>query len=88
VSRPGPAAQPAWRLKCAAIDYAAALEAGEQGRAQWDQLRKAALAHQEGPRPEGRPRKFSTAGPHRGAAAGAGGSLPGPAAVPAMEREG
>jgi site-specific DNA-methyltransferase (adenine-specific) len=27
-----------------------------------------------------------TAGPHRGAAAGAGGSLPGPAAVPAMER--
>jgi site-specific DNA-methyltransferase (adenine-specific) len=29
-----------------------------------------------------------TAGPHRGAAAGAGGSLPGPAAVPAMEREG
>jgi hypothetical protein len=32
--------------------------------------------------------KFPTAGPHRGAAAGAGGSLPGPAAVPAMEREG
>lgn len=44
------------RLKDAAIEFAAAIEAGDDTRREWDALRKAALAYRDEPRPKGRPR--------------------------------
>ena len=54
---PGPKPQPQRRLMDAAVDFAAALEAGDHPRMAWDKLRKAALAYRDGIRPAGRPSK-------------------------------
>ena len=52
--KPGPRPEPAWNLKVAALEYAAAVESEHETRREWDRLRRAALRYQEGERPPGR----------------------------------
>lgn len=55
--RPGPKPRPETRLRDAAIDYAADLEAGLDTSAAWDRLRHAATSYADADRRRGRPPK-------------------------------
>lgn len=59
--KPGPKAHPALRLKDAAIEYAAAVEAEGSVVREWNRLVKAALGYARSPRPRGAPRLYSSA---------------------------
>ena len=52
---PGPKPHPARRLMDAAVDFATALEFGQDQRKAWDKLRKAGLAYAASERHRGRP---------------------------------
>jgi hypothetical protein len=56
VSKPGPVARPAQRLRDAALDFAAAVDDSPKlPKKEWDRLVKAALFYQKEPKAIGRP---------------------------------
>jgi len=54
--KPGPKADRVDNLRRAAVDYAAAVELGDDLVGPWDLLRKAAIRYRDEPKFKGRPR--------------------------------